>query len=632
MLLKPRKDILALSLMVSAGSAVFFSGCNNLQNAANPSPHLLPVQQQIQNQPAASPSSATPIATSCDLHFFDRQNLQNLSQTGKIETIAQIIQMAPDCFKANQVAVYKSHSLHCANTKAPRMILYANNEDNGTTVCSFNSGQKSDYPEFYSAAPDRDCHENALECQQFNPQTSRFEYFQVTVPKNDQGQLFNTSVLNTVVSDANPSTCLTCHRGNTKFLGNPNPRPNLENYPAWPGMYGSMHDKFDATSSEKINYINDYLAYRPNNARYEALPVIVDGNGRYTGENNKPTVNLQNILASQSLKRIASEFTDIKLIDKANPFRYALLASLACSDEGKSYDANDNIVPPQWKYGIETFIPAALIARFQTSYSQFASEAFRLQKKNIQSLHDTQVLAGPFSFDQFETQYEQDIKVDPMSPMPSWQLSSDTASEFWYESRLGYLGFNLGLPVWDWSMTFQSTLSFEAGDHNFRQIFPLLAAAFLDSKADADLDTSRASIYGASADDKLCKSLQVKSLAALASVAASANDFRLISTIIKPISGGAFSGSGNSSNIGTPPPSLKACISCHVTGNAIPIPFDHPSDLREAFFSPATTNSSHLLIDEIIQRIDSGSMPKNIPISTAEQTDLKDYFLGLFTN
>ena len=59
----------------------------------------------------------------CDTHFFDRENLQKIAQSGQVDTLSQILQLAPDCYKSNQVAVYKSHSLHCANSKAPRIIL-----------------------------------------------------------------------------------------------------------------------------------------------------------------------------------------------------------------------------------------------------------------------------------------------------------------------------------------------------------------------------------------------------------------------------------------------------------------------------------------------------------------------------
>ena len=211
-------------------------------------------------------------------------------------------------------------------------------------------------------------------------------------------------------------------------------------------------------------------------------------------------------------------------------------------------------------------------------------------------------------------------------------MSSDTSSNFWPSTRLAYLGFNLGLPVWDWSLTFQSTLSFEAGRHNFTQLYPLFADALLDKQADADVYLKDPYLFGSTAGDAYCDKLQAKSLAALRPPEDTAVDFRLVlSTSVRP-SSGAFSSSSSSSSVRTAPIALHYCISCHVNGNAIPIPFNDAGKLRTDLFSPASTHSNNLLIDEIVQRIDSGSMPKHIPISDAEKTDLKDYFLTIFTN
>ena len=576
----------------------------------------------------------------CDPNFFNRAHLESLVQNKKIETLAQLLALAPNCFKTNQVAIYKSHSLHCANYKAPRILIYMNDDATGSTagntVCSFNSGNKEDYQEFYVNTPDRDCHEDAMECQHFNTEKSRFEYFQVSFPKDDQGKAFKPTLSKASrvnVSEVNPTTCLTCHRGNTSFLGEANPRPNLENYPVWPGFYGSLHDKFDATPSEKEHYNKDFLSYRQANQRYAALPLILDENMHYSGSNSKPAVNLQNLLESQNQKRIASEFTDPRLTDQAWPFRYAILASLACNDERRGYTSDGKEVPAQWKFGIETFLPEKLRAKFQTSYAKFASEALRLHKKNIQSLYDTQALAGKSFLDQFDDQYHADIKVDPNQSYASYELSGDTASEFWPVTRLAYLGFNLGLPVWDWSMTFQSTVDFEAGRHNFQQIFPLLASKFYNSETDKDLDLSQAAGFGGAVDEKFCQKLRDKSLAALAAISDGGQDFRMIRTqgkagMIADLPEGI---SSSSVKVHTPPPNINLCMKCHVSGDAIPIPFDQPEKLRNALYAPASTHSSNLLIDEIIQRLDSGSMPKNKVISTGERNDLKDYFLSILT-
>ena len=324
----------SLAILLAAGSVIFF--------------HEQPSQTK------RTPASSDP---SCNYQYFDRASLLAKSQSGSITSITDILKSAPDCFKQNQVAIYDSASLHCANFKAPRMILYANDDDLGRTVCAFNSGVKSDYPEFYQRNANVDCHENAMECETFNVANNRFEFYEVT-EKNLNGQK------SIGISDTNPTQCLSCHKGTDDYLGAKSPRPNIENYPAWPGFYGSMHDEFNQTPKELDAYLHQFLVYKPNNARYSLLPTIVDANGSLSI--HTPVAELQNRLSTQNQQYIGAEFTEQSTLGRIWPFRYAVLAALACDDDISFRDITNTPQPATRNFGITTFFPDPLNASAET--------------------------------------------------------------------------------------------------------------------------------------------------------------------------------------------------------------------------------------------------------------------------
>lgn len=573
----------------------------------------------------------------CDSHFFDRSNLEKLAQEKNIKSIAQLLKLAPACFKANQAAVYRSSGLQCATAKAPRIVLYVNDEDSGNTVCTFNSGNKKDYEEIYKKNPGIDCHENALECQHFDATKNRFEYYEMTASQDDQGHSVGQGLDQHKIASLSPTNsavCMSCHRGSSPYLGEANPRPNLENYPAWPGFYGSLHDKLGATPNEKEWYLHKFLPYKPTNPRYAALPDAYNASGEIIGSNSKPIVNLQNILESQNERRIASEFTDQRKKPELWPYRYAILGALACDDDHDAYDSQQGTkIPPARRFGIESFLPDELKPKFPTSFSQVASTMLQQHQDNLKALNEIQSRAGKFHSDQFEDLYKTDIANDPSKPYTAYKV--DDAEDFYNTARLAYLGLNLGLPANDWSMSFRQSFDFEAGRHNVKELLPILANYFLNKEQDKDLNLTIDTHLGAPVDVAQCELLRKKSLTALGAKAGgdSMTSPACIASIsaCQPLAKVPDDLSGILGKLQDKAPShvLNMCMSCHVYGSAVPIPFGDRDKLTKALGSYSATHPTNLLMDEISQRIDSGKMPPTTTLSPEERRALKSYLRDL---
>ncbi len=583
----------------------------------------------------------------CDPHFFDPDHLTKLLSTNKIETIADILKKTPNCYKENQVAIYSSSSAQCATPKAPRIILYLNEstehpDTDAKSMCSFNSGNKADYAELYQKDPTLDCHENSMECQRFNPKTSRFEYYEVKVPKQDDGKTFaatkKDSITHAYVTKINPPQCMTsCHRANLQNPTDPNPRPNIENYPNWPGFYGSLHDHLGLSDVELKNYLEKFSDSKKTNPRYASLPEVLkidsSGNPTYPGENSKPIVNLQNQLETENYKRIASEFlAPPETLKKIWPYRYALLASMACNDDVGHYSEQKGAtVPPKYQFPIESFLPENVKNSFSKNYQAVASQVLVLHQHNIQTLEKLQDKSGAKALDQFAEQFKMDMANDPLKPYKEYRL--DDQDDFSNISRLAYLGLNLGLPIEDWSMSFQKTVDFEAGRHNAREILANLAPKLLDPKSDADLKLDLDKGFGSEIDEKACELLRKKSLIALGAddsktkVTANCSVVPDANTVLPPEAMDLKKTVSGLPQL-TAPNTLDLCIKCHVNGTATPIPFDQPAALAVALKKDG-------LLQKITDYINSGEMPKNAILiqdknsGKDEKADLIHYFKAL---
>jgi hypothetical protein len=593
---------------------------------------------------SATQARADKASAGCDFDYFNSERLQRYFQDHEVKKMSEILSTAPDCFKSHQVAVYDSQSLQCATPKAPRIILYAGdgNESKSNTVCTFNSGTKEDYKQFYDKDPNINCHEGSLECQHFNGK--KFEYYEVTVPRDEYGKPYFSNLPNRAkVSAVNPPQCMTsCHRGTTQFAGAPNPRPNMESYPGWPGIYGSMHDNFEATPSEGENYLKKFYPYKKVNARYASLPDILGVDLKYNDniDTSKPVVDLHNLLEIQNIRRIAAEFTDPSMHDKVWPFRYAVLGSLMCNDDvptASTDPSNFDTLPPAHKFRIESFIPENVRAKFKTSFEQLASEALRERQGNLKALVAAQAKAGPSAYEQFQTIYDTDIQADPSRPDTTWKLQD--REDFFGATRLAYLGENLGVPTSDWGMSFLTTYDFTAGHHNISELKTYLAPVLLDPVADKDLHLTLDTYLTVPVDSSQCELLRKKSLATIQAAfpevgGASCVDPTSQNVVPTAVVEAQKASSAVLTEVASlkypkPPSALESCIRCHVNGQDAeehPFPFSNSSNLALRLNQPVHAGAKATLLNTAIDYIRSGRMPQDLQLSDTEKNDLIKYF------
>lgn len=255
-------------------------------------------------------------------------------------------------------------------------------------------------------------------------------------------------------------------------------------------------------------------------------------------------------------------------------------------------------------------------------------------QQNLKTLVKLQKRIGPFKFDQFDDQVKKDLANDPTSPPATYALSNDDG--FFNAARLAYLGFNLGLPVEDWSMSFRPTVDFEAGRHNLRELLPIFTQTFLDKDKDKDKDLtfSTDSHLGVAVKADQCKLLRKKSLEALACLTQienngtpvcqkSAEDSAPSSTIAKNFMNIASKVDKNSASLTH---LVNVCMSCHVYGTTAPhISFNDSSILKEEFKAPSKTHPKNSLFKEMLDQIRTGGMPPNIDLAPEEKSTLIEY-------
>jgi hypothetical protein len=584
----------------------------------------------------------------CDASFLNRENLEKFVHDNGVQSISQIVTNMPACYRANSVKIFKSASLQCATPKAPRVVVYLK-DDNAQTRCSFNSGKKEDYKEFYDKYPGIDCRENTLECERFTgDDEARFEFYEVKAPLDDTGKVFsshgNPKAL-AQVSSYNPPVCMTaCHRGIPRPALKPDPRPNMERYPFWVGLYGGIHDdlfKGDgklADPNEVKNYTEQYFPYKATNPRYGALIEITDGKLKNKdpkhGASGKPVTDLHNTLEYQNYHRIARKFYDQDTLNRIRPFRYAILGAISCNDDidvyrtgnylERVYDGNEKDTKAH--FPVDSFIPDSVRAKFSLSYNQLASRALVQHQGNIQRQLDLQRPLGGISDERVREEASEDLANDPTKPYTTYRIVS--APEFSDITRLAYFAENLDIPSDDWAMTFRHTLGFGAGRHNTHQILDFLLPKLLDANEDHDLrDLSKE--WGKLHVDA-CKRLREKSLQTLTEAEKhdqiALKDKRVLENHFIAI---APTGVGNCKVFPKPPAMVSQCINCHVKGDEEYFPFDDPEKLIARLRLPTSSRNKQLLADEVESQIRTERMPYSVPMTRKEKEELLTYFATL---
>ncbi len=225
------------------------------------------------------------------------RGIEQFNASNFLKTLPEFLRFLPTSLKASPVFIYQSASLQEASFEFPRAIL---SNPQGTLVLSFNGHSSQGGYE-------------RIEAFDFSEDEAKFRFYEINFVNN-----------RAVLSNPNPSKCLTCHRAD--------PRPNWESYDQWPGSFGSQDDHL---SDIEMPSFKSLLKTFPSHERYRSLrlsqfaPVL--NSPRYTGRMpGDPNITLTARLSKNNLKRVARIITESE--DYAI-YRYLILASLTCTSE-----------------------------------------------------------------------------------------------------------------------------------------------------------------------------------------------------------------------------------------------------------------------------------------------------------
>jgi len=176
-------------------------------------------------------------------HAFQRAPLVDIAGIEQLfsqkstapKTVEEFLEKLPLVYRSHFTLMYDSRSMHKATPEAPRIIFFGPDARLLTGV----STDKTDP------------RHNIVELIQFEPAQSKFSFHEIS---------FDSALPQ--VNHA-PQKCQNCHGSDL--------RPNWEPYDAWPGAYGSVHDKM-AYKTHENQFFSDFLAGYKKEPRFLSLP------------------------------------------------------------------------------------------------------------------------------------------------------------------------------------------------------------------------------------------------------------------------------------------------------------------------------------------------------------------------
>ncbi|MGZ3683290.1 MAG: hypothetical protein ACXVCI_05530 [Bdellovibrionota bacterium] len=192
-------------------------------------------------------------------------------------------------YRSSYTAVYDSNSLQGATPLNPRVILFG---DDAKLTMSFTCAPGNCLSES-SGQPGADLdYSNSLELIQWRDETRRFEFRKIDFPENEASGSVK-------VSEANPRLCMGCHMG-------PDPRPNWESYPEWPGVYGGKDDHLSGqlAPGESMDSLRRFLASAPGRPRYRWLEQLAEGYENTGRDRQEHNINFTDRLLKLSMIRV----------------------------------------------------------------------------------------------------------------------------------------------------------------------------------------------------------------------------------------------------------------------------------------------------------------------------------------
>lgn len=176
-------------------------------------------------------------------HAFQRPPLVDIAGVEKLlaqqsnspKTVEDFLEKLPLVYRSHFTLMYDSRSMHKATPEAPRIIFFGPDARLLTAVSTDRT----------------DPRHNIVELIQFEPSQSKFSFHEISFD-SAQPQVNHA-----------PQKCQNCHGSDL--------RPNWEPYDAWPGAYGSIHDKM-AYKTHENRLFSDFLASYKKESRFLSLP------------------------------------------------------------------------------------------------------------------------------------------------------------------------------------------------------------------------------------------------------------------------------------------------------------------------------------------------------------------------
>ena len=420
---------------------------------------------------AIAPDALTNAQTNCvsRVPISSIGQLSHLLKNCNITSIESLMQSLSPTALSKYLLVYDSKSTQMGTSDRPRIIVYGAGSDGSTNHSSGAPHVKSDETAsltFGISGNPADPRYNDLELYEFNHSTKTFNFYNIKfLPE------FGAPP---VISEKNPSkfACLSCHGDQ--------PRPNWNQYPMWPGVFGSDDPENNRVYESPINgkvvyialersFVERYLKNK-NSDRYQYLgdplsdtSYTVRSNVNYFNpETNAIEFNFK--ISGYNFEKIARQ---IKNDQALRPFRYALLANTSCVGPSNS----------KFKSALD-FLPKNFTSK--KSLTQYAKERCESEKIAHKMDHDRQIaLVGEVATSRNSVQESESAKINCNDP-----------SNLDYNQVAGlYLILeNKGFSTRDLSMRFDRAGAFDDGvggiDTGLEEV---LWEELLDPVLDADL-------------------------------------------------------------------------------------------------------------------------------------------------
>lgn len=239
---------------------------------------------------------------------FTYDDLVKTIQDHHVTSIEALLPLLPEAFRKNYVLMHDSQSLQGATFENPRIALFG---EDASLTCAFNG-----------AAPEAGF--DALECFQYKSAERAFDFRQIVFPTAENKRT-EVGFSSRGVSVDGRVQCASCHGAD--------PRPNWNDYPAWPDTYGEG----DTSGNSHYQAFKDAMAAHP---RYQWLPKEPGGSQPVSDLDNRTNLKFSDFVGRMNAWRDA-RILESK-VSRSKALGFAVTA-LGCELTAADVDALKNV-------------------------------------------------------------------------------------------------------------------------------------------------------------------------------------------------------------------------------------------------------------------------------------------------